>query len=53
MVPWGLINAGFNFAICSLVETLIPLSLVIIDLEPGGFTGMTSKLFIVISELVC
>jgi len=33
-VPWGLINAGFNFAICAGVETRIPLSAVTVTVRP-------------------
>jgi len=40
-VPWGLINAGFNLAICSGVETRIPLSAVTVTVRPKTNKEMT------------
>lgn len=47
-VPWGLINAGFNLAICSGVETRIPLSAVTVTVRPKTNKEMT--LFSVFSD---
>ena len=42
-VPWGLINAGFNLAICSGVETRIPLSAVTVTVRPKTNKEMTAS----------
>ena len=41
-VPWGLTNAGFNLAICSGVETRIPLSAVTVTVRPETNKEMTA-----------
>lgn len=43
MVPWGLTNAGLSFAICSGVETLMPLSFSTVWSTPGTLNGTTSE----------
>lgn len=45
-VPWGLINAGFNLAICSGVETRIPLSAVTVSVRPKTKKETNKKMII-------